>query len=351
MTVLKKALTDHKPMLMVGFAYMLAVAVLALAVGAPPMELFMALGLWSITIVLAFLSLAVVLAWFLAHALFEAGRRRAKFPAFINTVSDLLDQRCKDYFASGILIYGFVGLGVLLLISFFLSEKSLIPYLVPYHWDPFFSALDRGVHFGQDPYRLLAPLVEKLGIRNFLDFSYQAWFVVIFSATAYCLFYEKNLARRLRFLWSYMLVWVVGGTFLATIFSSVGPVYFHEFYPHLENPYGDIHGYLVGPDGEPLRAVKIMKLLMEMHHNSIKFDVNGISAMPSMHVCIAWLIALYAWSVHKAAGVIGFLFAGTILVGSVYLGWHYAIDGYAGIILATLIWWAAGKIPVSKGFL
>ncbi|MGZ9096963.1 MAG: phosphatase PAP2 family protein [Micavibrio sp.] len=351
MTVLKQALTDHKLLLMVGFGYMFAVVLLALAIGVPLFELFMALGLWSVTIALAFLSLAVILAWFLASAILEAGRSRTKFSDFLNTVSDLLDQRCQAYFASGLLTYGFVGLGVLLLINFFLSEKSLIPYLIPYHWDPFFAALDKGVHFGQYPHQWLVPLVETLKLQRLLDFSYQAWFVVIFSVSSYCLFYEKNLARRLRFLWSYLLVWMIGGTFLATIFSSVGPVYFREFYPDLVDPYSDILLYLASADGEPYRAVKIMNLLLEMHHNTVKFDVNGISAMPSMHVCIAWLIALYAWTVHKAVGVFAFIFAGLILMGSVYLGWHYAIDGYAGIILATLVWWAAGKIPSRKAFL
>jgi hypothetical protein len=33
-----------------------------------------------------------------------------------------------------------------------------------------------------------------------------------------------------------------------------------------------------------------------------------------------------------------------ILVGSVHLGWHYAIDGYAAIIGTWAIWWIVGRL-------
>jgi hypothetical protein len=36
------------------------------------------------------------------------------------------------------------------------------------------------------------------------------------------------------------------------------------------------------------------------------------------------------------------LYGLVILVGSVHLGWHYAVDGYAGIAGALILWWIAG---------
>jgi PAP2 superfamily len=37
-------------------------------------------------------------------------------------------------------------------------------------------------------------------------------------------------------------------------------------------------------------------------------------------------------------------FAGFIMIGSVHLGWHYAIDGYLGAAIALLSWWFSGKL-------
>ena len=38
------------------------------------------------------------------------------------------------------------------------------------------------------------------------------------------------------------------------------------------------------------------------------------------------------------------VYGAVILVGSVHLGWHYAVDGYAGIVMAMVAWWLAGPI-------
>jgi hypothetical protein len=37
------------------------------------------------------------------------------------------------------------------------------------------------------------------------------------------------------------------------------------------------------------------------------------------------------------------VFAAAIMIGSVHLGWHYAIDGYVGGLVATALWYATGR--------
>ena len=72
---------------------------------------------------------------------------------------------------------------------------------------------------------------------------------------------------------------------------------------------------------------------------------SGISAFPSLHVAIAMLNALF---VHELFGRLGRFLAWSYLAftmfGSVYLGWHYAVDGYASIVLVIIIYWLGRKL-------
>ena len=69
---------------------------------------------------------------------------------------------------------------------------------------------------------------------------------------------------------------------------------------------------------------------------------GGISAMPSIHVSTAllfWLLAREIKNKHEKLFVIFFVL---IMLGSVYLGWHYAVDGYLAIITTYALWQISG---------
>ena len=70
----------------------------------------------------------------------------------------------------------------------------------------------------------------------------------------------------------------------------------------------------------------------------------AISAMPSMHVATSVLMAFYAFRHSKALGWLMSIFAFLIMVGSVHLGWHYAVDGYLGALIAWACWWAGLRL-------
>jgi membrane protein implicated in regulation of membrane protease activity len=64
-----------------------------------------------------------------------------------------------------------------------------------------------------------------------------------------------------------------------------------------------------------------------------------------MHVAIAMLNALFIREIlGRLAAFLAWSYLAFILFGSVYLGWHYAVDGYASIVLVAIIYWAGRRI-------
>jgi hypothetical protein len=69
---------------------------------------------------------------------------------------------------------------------------------------------------------------------------------------------------------------------------------------------------------------------------------TGISAMPSIHVAIALWIAFVVRSYLPRTQAVMFGWFGLILVGSVLLGWHYAVDAIAACLITLVAWNLAG---------
>ncbi|MCP4182981.1 MAG: hypothetical protein GY761_06650, partial [Hyphomicrobiales bacterium] len=74
----------------------------------------------------------------------------------------------------------------------------------------------------------------------------------------------------------------------------------------------------------------------------------GISAFPSVHVGLITLNALFAREIFPRLAGLAFAYVGIILVSSVYLGWHYAIDGYVAIFVVYAIYWLMKKVPFAS---
>jgi hypothetical protein len=72
--------------------------------------------------------------------------------------------------------------------------------------------------------------------------------------------------------------------------------------------------------------------------------MKGISAMPSVHVALPILYTLAGWRVHRGIGMAFAVYALMIFLGSIHLGWHYAVDGYVSALSVVFLWIGAGKL-------
>ncbi len=238
------------------------------------------------------------------------------------------------------------GMLALLLIVLFIGGfshlKSLVPHLNPFSWDAVFAAWDRKLHFGRAPHEWLQMTVLARPLATtLLNAAYHFWFFLIYFVVVLACFSPREDTVGPVFLLAFVLTFAVGGNLLAVLFSSAGPVYYarlgfgEEFVPLME--------MLAAFDRiSPVWALEVQEALWRGHVAG--GPLSGISAMPSMHVASATLIALYGARRGRWWGAASGLFALAIMVGSVQLGWHYAVDGYAGALLAVVFWCLSARL-------
>jgi PAP2 superfamily len=223
-----------------------------------------------------------------------------------------------------------------------LELKPMIPVLKPFAWDTFFMQLDRSLHFGQDPWVLLQPLLGHDVITFALNIFYNFWFLSLFGCFMWFGFATRASVNRTQFYIAYMLAWWLGGGVLALIFSSAGPVYYGSI-GLAPDPFAPLMAYVRDVDTRlPIWALDTQQLLWDGYTG--KVGAIGISAFPSMHNASTLLFALATRQRSRALGIVFAIYTGLILVGSVHLGWHYAVDGYAGLAIGALSWWIAGFV-------
>lgn len=257
----------------------------------------------------------------------------------IKSVRAKVDAWAAQYFDSGRFTEGLpLFLAILIMIFIIPFMKSMIQYIHPYGIDSLLEHWDSALHGGEHPQDWIAPIVEKTSFVPVLNITYNLWFPVMLGAYWYAAFLDGDRRRRMRFLWASLLGWVLIGGVMATLASSVGPLFYGDFILGA-NPYEAYIAHLKEINKtHTLLSLSVAAILLDMSKDSNIIDANGISAMPSMHLAVATLVTMYAFDCRKIIGVFAVLFLLLILTGSIYLGWHYAIDGYAGILGAGLIY-------------
>jgi hypothetical protein len=234
--------------------------------------------------------------------------------------------------------------------SAFTSVKAAIPAIARYRWDPIFAAWDRALHGGVDPWQILQPIVGHPVITVAIGFLYLFLGIVMVGCWAWQALTLHEPQLRLQFFTAFVLCWAVLGNLMATLLASGGPCYYALLVGG-PDPYAPLLQYLHDTDaaGFPVWSLGLQDMLWADYASGDLARGTGISAMPSIHVSVATQLALLGWRTHRALGLAMTVLAAVILVGSVHLGWHYAIDGYAAIVGTLVIWCGVGKMIRRSG--
>ncbi|SLN21330.1 phosphatase PAP2 family protein [Roseisalinus antarcticus] len=211
----------------------------------------------------------------------------------------------------------------------FTTIKASMPMAMPFWADPPLAALDRMLHGGTDAWAIAHRLAPWIDAQTASALYLLVWLPLALGFPILLMLSDGDTVRRRRFLALYAVVWIVLGNVLALLFLSGGPVYADRL-----TGGSDFAGLGAAFAASGIAETATASIHEGLWHAFVTGENrvgSGISAFPSVHVGIASVFALYAVERWGKPGVIAIAYAGAILFLSVYLGWHYAVDGYASI--------------------
>jgi membrane-associated phospholipid phosphatase len=202
-------------------------------------------------------------------------------------------------------------------------------------WDRRAADLDQSLHFGVSPDQWLSGLRNDWILR-IVEFNYDFIWVGLWIGMLYWVSTSRRAdGIRHRFMLTFMLVWAVVGNAVAGVFSSAGPA-FYGLVTGDTGRFSHLQSFL---DGTPSMTALSQHYLWSLYQSGQSGLASGISAFPSMHVAVTATCALFLFERDTRLGWAAAIYTVVIIGSSVYLGWHYAIDGYAAVLLVLAIYW------------
>jgi hypothetical protein len=208
--------------------------------------------------------------------------------------------------------------------------KMALPLLRPdVLYDPVLFRLETALHLGVNPGRFLQGLFPYPALWHALDAYYGSFILTVMAGLAW--FAAALSARdRARFAAGFSFLWVLGAWFYFAV-PSLGPCYV------LKDDYTEVRAAMP-------RQSATMDLLFA-HYGRVRSlrrrpegtDLSpylGIAAMPSLHVGAQAFLMFFARRRSRALFALFAILTAVTFLTSVVSGWHYAVDGYAALLLA-----------------
>ncbi len=233
-------------------------------------------------------------------------------------------------------------LGFMTLTSYVYSWlKVALPLLRPGTlYDQELYRIETVLHFGVNPGRFLQSLFPYASLWRLLDAYYAAF---IFTVIAGVGWFAATLSvrDRARFAAGFTLLWILGSWFYVAV-PALGPCY------ALKDDYTEVRASMPSQSATMDLLFAHYGRVLSLPRRSEGVDISpylGIAAMPSLHVGAQAFLMLFARKRSQAVFLLYLALTVVTFFAAVVSGWHYAIDGYAALLLAWVAF-AAGNRSV-----
>ena len=225
------------------------------------------------------------------------------------------------------------GVVALTIVAFYVTYlayrnlKASLPLLRPGDlFDTQLADADRFLFFNHDPAALLHDLLGTGFAAHFLSTFYIAFIVFLPLSLGLALVFVERLQLSLFYATAMCVNWVLG---MASYFllPALGPIYFYPSWfsdlPHTE-------------------VTRLQELLMDDRVGFLANPATGtpqaIAAFASLHIAMSFtaLLAAYILNLSRGMKIALWIWLGLTFVATVYLGWHYIVDDFAGLLIGAL---------------
>ncbi len=213
-------------------------------------------------------------------------------------------------------------------------------------WDAFntprdtsLRRVDSWLFFGHTPAVLLHDLFgQHLAAYVFVDF-YESFSTLVTVSVISALVFSNRLRDGYVFLSASMWVWILGVASYYLV-PSIGPFY------SASRDFAGLPRTVVTSTQEAYLADRTLLLQHPGAHNAF----GELSAFASLHVGFTCMIALmlryygFRWATRVMA-----LYVCVVILATVYLGWHFAVDVVGGMTVALLAVWLGNRLIYPAG--
>lgn len=222
--------------------------------------------------------------------------------------------------------------------------KLVVPVLHPRFFDLELWELDQRLFFGMAPTTFLVEVLDSGLFLWMIDRAY----VLIFGLTAFVAFSyvlsEPSRRVRISFSNGNALLWI-GGAWLYMLVPSVGPAYrFPEVW------LAHAQSLDITQSVQRLLMRNFQNVILAGQGRPVSAPINivfGVGAFPSLHVAFQAYVFFWLRRFWPAGELLFGFFVFVILIGSMITGWHYLVDGLAGIVMAYgchRVFWRRGGL-------